>query len=1201
MNTTPEGFRTAAYLEAKARLDARKTNRNVQCNPPNVRCGNRCIPPTWDCRLKGQGTDPHLRAVKTDPLGGLANIQRGFGRISKGIIRGNFSEVEGGKRAIVRGTVKIVPGNIQQKKELQKKLENRTRAIGIGLAVVTGGLGVHALLMKNNTFGYRDGVGKQINESVHTGVSRVLDAAPVLGAQRARTRVEAFSSVSEAVTRAARIPQAGSEGLIAGLEANSPESLRHLQNLNIGDTNRNSSSNLSSAVGAINSATKGDKSTNVYAWDQKHREVFWGAKVNAPDLDSKVQGAKARISVFARPAAEDFLVKQYNLPLENGGSNAGSTAIKAALTTKLIEEKQSHVAYAKQLGLRIAKANKEEIIHPDDLNTYILRLNQSSGITGSTQKAIKDSADTHIAQLMTGKSLSARATDIYSDTVLGFDKFYGEVAGKVKTVPGVASPSEGVARQRVAQPIPEGTQNLMASLDRVRVGDMARQLGHPRSGITGEAHAELVKSAYFANRVARSNKDNRATYFITDRLARSAASELSGRPISQTGEAFRLLQSEHGFGGASRVQSARAANAGEVSIPTSPPRPARRRLRSRAELIRTLTQGGLSAEAAGAEADRIIARRGDEDDFSPELVRTATYLAARADFKEGKRLGKPCGASHIPKAHECRKGAGGTSAQESGQEVPKTNKSKGKGVFVAAAVIGVAGFSAVASSKQARERLKNFESYVNSFVRDNTTKASQEALSRSIDVLSSKQVRQGLNMLPEPYREQANSLVGKAKKGAAVMSLEMAGYKPMKVDNENNYASFINKHGDIKSVGSVGDNLISYTFHDVRGDVTQILPPGRKAKHVVFQIDRKFDQKSEVSKEDVAGMKRMLTSMFKDSVSQSEDGTLLLNTTWDKDGKGSGRSALYRRYGFHDVKGIDKVQWAVVESGSVKQIPKERANQEFMTIMQSGRAATDRSDAISGYPRKGKPCGNSFIQKDRKCGQDAKTTTPTVNYPDSSNKKLTAKLLTAAGLATGSAVLGVLAKDVFTTGVPANKVPPKKPPEGLYDSFEPGDLIYQTNRFAGANRAHYAVYVGKVNGKHRVFDTSLTKDKIASQMRLRDIDEAQDTGTSFARAERMNKTEKPTSEQLQRVIDRLNNKNFDWNGFENNCETLARAIVNDTPVSSQVSNVSTMTRTITDHLVSVLAPKGYRKSAIKQNEVEKIVNKTLTGAARGRR
>jgi hypothetical protein len=164
LNTTPEGFRTSAYLAARARLDiarsrSGKTSRSVNCNPPNVRCGGRCIPPSWDCRLKGEGPDPHLRAVKTDPLSGFANIQRGLGRITKGVTRGNFSEVEGGKRAIIRGVVKTVPGDIQQKKQLQKTLENRTRAIGIGLAVVTGGLGMHALLMNKNTFGYRQGLG----------------------------------------------------------------------------------------------------------------------------------------------------------------------------------------------------------------------------------------------------------------------------------------------------------------------------------------------------------------------------------------------------------------------------------------------------------------------------------------------------------------------------------------------------------------------------------------------------------------------------------------------------------------------------------------------------------------------------------------------------------------------------------------------------------------------------------------------------------------------------------------------------------------------------------------------------------------------------------------------------------------------------------------------------------------------------------
>lgn len=144
-NTTPEGFRTAAYLATKARLDARrsrtgKTSRNVTCTPPNVKCGGRCIPPNWDCRIKGQGSDPHLRAVRTDPVSGLANIERGIKRIGKGIRKGSFSEIEGGKRAIVRGVVKATPGDIQRKRALQAQLERRAGGIATALTVVGFGL-----------------------------------------------------------------------------------------------------------------------------------------------------------------------------------------------------------------------------------------------------------------------------------------------------------------------------------------------------------------------------------------------------------------------------------------------------------------------------------------------------------------------------------------------------------------------------------------------------------------------------------------------------------------------------------------------------------------------------------------------------------------------------------------------------------------------------------------------------------------------------------------------------------------------------------------------------------------------------------------------------------------------------------------------------------------------------------------------------
>ena len=152
-NITLQGFRTAAYLETKARMDAArertgKTRRQVTCTPPNVKCGGRCIPPNWDCRLKGKGPDPHLRAVRTDPVGGLANIERGVKRISKGVRKGSFSEIEGGKRAIVRGVVKATPGDIQRKKKLQADLERRAGVIATGLAVVGFGLFSHNQLKR---------------------------------------------------------------------------------------------------------------------------------------------------------------------------------------------------------------------------------------------------------------------------------------------------------------------------------------------------------------------------------------------------------------------------------------------------------------------------------------------------------------------------------------------------------------------------------------------------------------------------------------------------------------------------------------------------------------------------------------------------------------------------------------------------------------------------------------------------------------------------------------------------------------------------------------------------------------------------------------------------------------------------------------------------------------------------------------------
>jgi hypothetical protein len=701
-NQTPETIRTAAYLAARERLDARKTTRNVQCNPPNIRCGNRCIPPTWDCRLKGQGTDPHLRAVKTDPLGGLANIQRGFGRISRGVVRGNFSEVEGGKRAIIRGAVKVAPGNIQQKKELQKKLEDRTRAIGIGLAVVTGGLGIHAILMKNNTFGYRNGLGADINSATRAGISRVLDSLPLVGAQRARTRESVSGAVGAATARFATEAVSGPDVMRATLGTGgeamlSRAPLRDNAGQLVVDTNR---------------VDRESSSDNFYTWNQKHREAFWTSSINESGVGAD---RNSKFSVFARPTAEEHLARQFNL---TGDEALTTRSIKDAITARVETERGDLIALAKQQGFRVSRSGGRESINEADLGTFMRGVVRSSGGSAGYSPAIRRELEGHIEGVLT-RSPAAYANTIYGRTVRGFNDFYKEVGDIARNTAG-ASTLDPSLRQR-------GYGEILGSADLTRARYLSGRMGLTRP-VAGDAHAELIRTAYFATRVAGTRS---STYSITDRLALSAASELAGRPITTTADAMRLLQSDYGFTGAVRVRSPREATPRAAAPSTTgQPRPARRRVRSRSELIRTLTQGGLSPEAAAAEADRIIASRGDEADCSPELVRTATYLAARADFQEGKRLGKPCGASHIPKAHECRKGQGAPTP-ESDQKRKAAIIAAVAGGAVALAVAGSVAYNLKTLSDPTKSPLApspGIKDLVKSMKQEAGTKSASEAM-----------------------------------------------------------------------------------------------------------------------------------------------------------------------------------------------------------------------------------------------------------------------------------------------------------------------------------------------------------------------------------------------------------------------------------------------------------------------------------------
>jgi len=648
-NTTPEGFRTAAYLATKARLDARrsrtgKTSRNVTCTPPNVKCGGRCIPPNWDCRIKGQGPDPHLRAVRTDPVSGLANIERGVKRIGKGIRKVSFSEIEGGKRAIVRGVVKAAPGDIQRKKALQAQLERRAGGIATATAIIGFGLFSHNQL-KRAPF-YREGIGRKIDDSVAAGINRVLDATPGLAGARRERRALGAAAAGAAVARATGEAAAGPSTLRREL-------LRTPTQLERRATEYANSRVLLNRVGAVD-VSAAASGLNETTWRQKSLEAFWSAKrTNAADVGDG--------STFSEPATHEFLSRQFGFRL---GSGTDATEVRRQLAGALSREATSLQALARQQGVNISDEAQR--------SRFLNRLVGPS--TEQFPENVRDRAITNLGKILgtspsKGQAAVSRtelAKKLYSETRDGFDQYFGRIADEVRQTPGIAMPAE----QRR-----KGYSDLMNS---ARIGHaryLATRLSKPENvtNRVGQGLSTAISKEYFVRKVQEGN-----SFTLSDSETRLAASELAGRNITQVGEATRYLQ-QNGF---ERLVPSRRAPTRRTQAPTTPaqePRPARpARRRSRAQrisdLMRQKNPDGSPRYATREAAEAALKRmRGDESNRSLELVRAATYLAARNDFKEGKRLGKPCGASHIPKAHTCTKGEGAGAAKPAKSESSKIN------------------------------------------------------------------------------------------------------------------------------------------------------------------------------------------------------------------------------------------------------------------------------------------------------------------------------------------------------------------------------------------------------------------------------------------------------------------------------------------------------------------------------------------------
>jgi hypothetical protein len=232
-----------------------------------------------------------------------------------------------------------------------------------------------------------------------------------------------------------------------------------------------------------------------------------------------------------------------------------------------------------------------------------------------------------------------------------------------------------------------------------------------------------------------------------------------------------------------------------------------------------------------------------------------------------------------------------------------------------------------------------------------------------------------------------------------------------------------------------------------------------------------------------------------------------------------------------------------------------------------------------------KACGKSFISEGQQCSK------PPISRPKATtNANLTRHLLTAGGLAVAGGMLaGVYAfqEDIKGSALPPEAVCPKEPPAGLYDSFKPGDLIYTTFEMAGGHRAHYSVYLGKEDGKHMVIHATAHNEggkDLGSWLKKESFD-SYNPDYSFRKATRSDKAGMvPSTEQLHKLANDLNGRNFKWNGFESNCESFARSLTNDIPESLQGKNASKLNKAIVAGIVRTTVGRGWDRSNAATNE-----------------
>lgn len=633
-----------------------KTNRQIDCNPPNKKCGQRCIPPEWECRLEGKGTNPALKVVKSDPLAGVASVQRGTTDLVKGVSTLNPARIQRGRSSIIRGIVKIAPGDgLEDKNKLRRRLEEgSSAAFAITLVGVLGVLGHRGL---KTSRAYREGWGRDIDRAALRAVNSLLDITPGVAGRRNAIRAAATRSQID-IVRSLQKQEA-----LVGVSRTAASNMRRMGPIGgFGDR-----------VGAPNSPILADAALRTriraIARDTTNADQFAAQATEA--LFSGRPGS--RNMLFSRTAAETFLNSQFRLgvgsninprlrvPNGMGGlrdnpqaslTEAGRRDLVVSTMATRFQDWGRALRADMQLRGYADPNNPSARIPEREITRYIREqalpiVQRRLATLPMVQASQADSYEQTMRRIIqvgdNNRSARTLARATYEATVRQYDSYFNDVIDRM---------SRGATA--ADSPFGDGKVALAKYLRGGEVYNPSRGTGPVR--VISREHADLLIRDWYHRRAPRVSPETGQAvspgrtrpFEVSAGTAQRIAQRMQRNPDLPTPEAAITTLRRSGLnvrlaGGTPPRTPSRAATTRTSTA--SQPRSARRRTRSRSDIILDLIRAGYSRTAATTEADRIIAQR-----------RTDAYQEAFAITRarlDAPQTGKPCGESHIPKEKKC--------------------------------------------------------------------------------------------------------------------------------------------------------------------------------------------------------------------------------------------------------------------------------------------------------------------------------------------------------------------------------------------------------------------------------------------------------------------------------------------------------------------------------------------------------------------